>query len=242
MRWAPGRRSRSRTSRWTAPGRSTRRGSRSSAGRRTRRWSSPSAARRPGTLPETLTLQLDPYTLAPLGADAVSLAALQARALLDAGAHAPSATWPRWRCARGATPSTTPTRSCKGDFEVDEAPGRAVPGLAAAQARLPADHRRRRRDRARRGRRRAPRLPPAGLDPRHRPPHRAAPAGLPRSHGLAVHEARGGEGRRRRQRRSTSPSCTRPSRHQELILRRALGLPAGGARSTPRAARSRRTR
>jgi acetyl-CoA acetyltransferase len=37
-----------------------------------------------GTLPETLTMQLDPYTLAPLGADAVSLAALQARALLDA--------------------------------------------------------------------------------------------------------------------------------------------------------------
>jgi acetyl-CoA acetyltransferase len=36
------------------------------------------------TLPETLTMQLDPYTLAPLGADAVSLAALQARALLDA--------------------------------------------------------------------------------------------------------------------------------------------------------------
>jgi len=29
-------------------------------------------------------MQLDPYTLAPLGADAVSLAALQARALLDA--------------------------------------------------------------------------------------------------------------------------------------------------------------
>ncbi len=37
-----------------------------------------------GTLPETLTMQLDPYTLAPLGPDAVSLAALQARALLDA--------------------------------------------------------------------------------------------------------------------------------------------------------------
>lgn len=37
-----------------------------------------------GTLPETLTMQLDPYTLAPLGADAISLAALQARAMLDA--------------------------------------------------------------------------------------------------------------------------------------------------------------
>ena len=36
-----------------------------------------------GTLPETLTMQLDPYTLAPLGADAISMAALQARALLE---------------------------------------------------------------------------------------------------------------------------------------------------------------
>jgi acetyl-CoA acetyltransferase len=38
-----------------------------------------------GTLPVTLTMQLDPYTLQPLGVDAVSLAALQARAALDAG-------------------------------------------------------------------------------------------------------------------------------------------------------------
>jgi acetyl-CoA acetyltransferase len=34
---------------------------------------------------ETLVLQLDPYTLAPLAPDAISLAALQARALLDSG-------------------------------------------------------------------------------------------------------------------------------------------------------------
>ncbi len=40
-----------------------------------------------GTLPEVLTLQLDPYTLAPLGPDAISLAALQARALLDSGRY-----------------------------------------------------------------------------------------------------------------------------------------------------------
>ena len=38
-----------------------------------------------GDLPEVLTLQLDPYVLAPLWPDAVSLAALQARALLDSG-------------------------------------------------------------------------------------------------------------------------------------------------------------
>ena len=34
-----------------------------------------------------LNLQLDPYTVAPLGIDAVSLAALQARALLDSGRY-----------------------------------------------------------------------------------------------------------------------------------------------------------
>ncbi len=36
---------------------------------------------------ETMILQLDPYTLAPLGPDAISLAALQARALLDSGRY-----------------------------------------------------------------------------------------------------------------------------------------------------------
>jgi acetyl-CoA acetyltransferase len=39
----------------------------------------------PGDLPMVLTRQLDPYTAAPLWPDPVSLAALQARALLDAG-------------------------------------------------------------------------------------------------------------------------------------------------------------
>jgi hypothetical protein len=38
-----------------------------------------------GDLPEVLVQQLDPYYLAPLGVDAVSLAALQANALRDAG-------------------------------------------------------------------------------------------------------------------------------------------------------------
>ncbi len=38
-----------------------------------------------GTLPFTLNMQLDPYTLQPLGVDAISLAALQARALLESG-------------------------------------------------------------------------------------------------------------------------------------------------------------
>ena len=39
----------------------------------------------PGLPSEIYPLQMDPYTLTPLGADPVSLAALQARAMLDAG-------------------------------------------------------------------------------------------------------------------------------------------------------------
>ncbi|MFG3256279.1 thiolase domain-containing protein [Streptomyces sp. NPDC048172] len=39
----------------------------------------------PGDLPEVLTRQLDPYYVAPLWPDSVSLAALQAQALVDAG-------------------------------------------------------------------------------------------------------------------------------------------------------------
>ena len=39
----------------------------------------------PGNLNEILALQLDPYYVAPLWPDPVSLAALQARALIDAG-------------------------------------------------------------------------------------------------------------------------------------------------------------
>ncbi len=39
----------------------------------------------PGVPSEIYPLQMDPYTLTPLGADPVSIAALQARAMLDAG-------------------------------------------------------------------------------------------------------------------------------------------------------------
>ncbi len=38
-----------------------------------------------GELPDVMTFQLDPYLVAPLGPDAISVAALQARAMIDAG-------------------------------------------------------------------------------------------------------------------------------------------------------------
>jgi len=72
-----------------------------------------------GTLPETLTMQLDPYTLAPLGADAISLAALQARALLDAKLTTERAMAEvAVRSRRDA--KRNPFAQLKGDFEVEK--------------------------------------------------------------------------------------------------------------------------
>jgi acetyl-CoA acetyltransferase len=72
-----------------------------------------------GTLPMTLNMQLDPYTLQPLGVDAVSLAALQARALLDSGrASERDMAEVAARCRRDAR--SNPEAQLKGDFEVDK--------------------------------------------------------------------------------------------------------------------------
>ncbi len=82
---APGLRSRSHTWRWTAPGRSMRRGSSCSWARSTPPSSTPTASRRPGQCTRCCPRQLDPYNVAPLWPDAISLAALQARSLLESG-------------------------------------------------------------------------------------------------------------------------------------------------------------
>ncbi|MFJ3645230.1 thiolase domain-containing protein [Streptomyces murinus] len=61
----------------------------------------------PGSLRDVLTRQLDPYYLAPLWPDSVALAALQAQALLDAGAtdeNALAAIGARSRAAATANP------------------------------------------------------------------------------------------------------------------------------------------
>jgi acetyl-CoA acetyltransferase len=72
-----------------------------------------------GTLPETLTLQLDPYTLAPLGIDAISLAALQARAWLEAtGRSERDLAEVAVRSRRDA--KANPCAQLRGDFEVEK--------------------------------------------------------------------------------------------------------------------------
>ena len=122
-------------------------------------------------------------TSTPLWPDAVSLAALQARACLEASGTSErdlaevavrSRGGGEVEPERAASPATRRSTRCS--------PSRtSISPLRAA--RLPADLRRRRRDRAR-GRRPGAqgRERPAGVDPRHRPPHRAARARRARPH------------------------------------------------------------
>jgi len=72
-----------------------------------------------GSLPETLNMQLDPYTLGPLGIDSISMAALQARAWLDKGNHTER------QMAEVAVRSrknalNNPDAQLKGEFEVEK--------------------------------------------------------------------------------------------------------------------------
>jgi acetyl-CoA acetyltransferase len=71
-----------------------------------------------GTIEEVLTLQLDPYTVGPLAPDAHSLAALQARALIDAG-KASEHDFARVVARNRARGKTNPDAHVSGDFDVD---------------------------------------------------------------------------------------------------------------------------
>ena len=221
---APGRRSRSRTSRWTAPGRSTRRGCACSTATSTRRSSTPSASRRSATCRDVLTLQLDPVLPgAALARRGQPRGAAGARAARRRALHA-SATWPRSRRAAGATPSAT-RRAAHGRLRRRDAARRAVPRVAAAQARLPADLRRRGGDRARRRRRGAPacargrRGSAASIIASSRTRSARATSRARRRRALAGEKAGAvGHGR------VDVAELHAPFTHQELILRDALGL------------------
>ena len=100
-----------------------------------------------GVLRRTLALQLEPYTMTPLWPDTVSLAGLQARAGIDAGL------WDE----RAMAEVVEPVADRRREERVRRPQGRVVGRGAArpadvrrpaAQARLRAGHRRRRRDRA----------------------------------------------------------------------------------------------
>ncbi len=98
-----------------------------------------------GTLRRVLALQTDPYTVAPLMPDAVSMAGLQARLGLDAGK------WTQEQMAQVALDSLAAaprTDSVETGQERRRAAGPAVLRRSTAPPRHRADHRRRLGDRA----------------------------------------------------------------------------------------------
>ena len=169
-------------------------------------------------LRRVLALQTDPYTVAPLWPDAVSIAGLQARFGLDAGK------WTAEQMAQVALDSFAVAERSRlgeaGQTEHRRAAGPAVLRRSAAPPRHRADHRRRVGDRAGRGRQgpRAAREP--GVDHRLRAPHRDAGARRPRPDHLAVDGGVGQGGdrwrrrldRRRRTLRAVHPSAADPHR------------------------------
>ena len=73
----------------------------------------------PGDLPKVLTTQLEPYSVAPLWPDAISIAGLQARALLDSG-RATEADLAEVAVRNRANAKSNPKAQLAGDFTVDE--------------------------------------------------------------------------------------------------------------------------
>ena len=125
-----------------------------------------------GDLSEILSVQLDPYYLAPLWPDPTSLAALQAQAMIDRGWRA-RRTSPPWPAGPGGRHSRTPrprwhTTAARG------AAGRRLRGGSAAQAHPAANERRCVAVVLAAGERANELCDRARLDHRHRPSHRAA--------------------------------------------------------------------
>ena len=205
-------------------------------------------------LRRVLALQLDPYLLAPLWPDSVSIAALQARLGLEAGR------WTEKDMAEVAARSraaalANPRAQVSGEVAVDELLGRPVRRRTAAGARLRSG-RRRGRGRDHRVRRAGPGpVRAAGLDHRVRAPDRLGIAGRPGPASRAVGDGRGPGGGSGGGRAEVVPIDVAPAElapveaapvevaelhapftHQEILLREALGLgdgvavnPSGGA-------------
>lgn len=73
----------------------------------------------PGELPTVLSLQLDPYYLTPLWVDSISMAALQARALLDAGVVT-ERDMAQVVAQSRASAKSNPHAQLKGDYSVEQ--------------------------------------------------------------------------------------------------------------------------
>lgn len=178
-----------------------------------------------GEIRDVLTLQLDPYYVAPLWPDAVSLAALQARALLDAG-RATERQMAEIAARSRKSAKDHPTAQLRGDAAVDEllaAPYLVSPlrkhdcppvSDGACAVVLAAG------DRARKACSRPAWI--RGIDHRIEP-HSLGARDLTRSPSTALAAERAGVG--------AAPvdvaEIHAPFTHQEIILREALGLGAG---------------
>ena len=131
-------------------------------------------------------MEMDPYFLAPLGADPLTFAALQARAAHRRG-HGR-------RAVHGRGGRALPRQGRRRDVA-----RRGLRAPAAAPPRPAPDHRRRRRHGARHRRSGPPAGRAPGLHHRLRPPHRVPQPVLPGPRRLALHPHRGGgRGPRRR--------------------------------------------
>lgn len=150
-----------------------------------------------GTLRRVLSRQTDPYTVAPLWPDSVSMAGLQARLGLDSGK------WTHEQMARVAFDSFTNARrvdSVEPPITVGELLARPFCRSAAAPRHC-ADYRRCRRGRAR-GRQPRPRTArKSGVDHRNRTSHRVSGAGGARHHRVSVDQTGGQDSHRRTHRR-----------------------------------------
>ena len=196
----------------------------------------------PGPIHEVLSRQLDPYSVAPLWPDAISLAALQARAGLEAGTFDEAAMAEVATRSRTATPSATRRPSSRGSGRVEEYLAEEPIVDPLRRIGLPADHRRRRRRRHRRRRLRPGALRAPGVDPGDRPPHRPDGARPARPHRVGERPAR------RRARPASAPAgfdtaeLHAPFTHQELLLRDGARASTARSTSTRRAAPSAPTR
>ena len=144
----------------------------------------------PGELPIVLSQQLDPYYLAPLWVDSISLAALQARLMLDAGliterdmAEVVS------RSRRNAM--SNPHAQLSGDVSAEDVLAEPTYVSPLRKARLLPGVRRRQRGDHRHGRA-GERVGRALRDhQRHRPLYRNPQPGYARPHRFRVHAQRG---------------------------------------------------
>ncbi len=163
-----------------------------------------------GDLSEILSVQLDPYYLAPLWPDPTSLAALQAQAMIDKGS-ASEADFAAVASRSRRSALANPKAQVAYDRSPDGAAGRRLRGGPAAPAHPAAADRRLRRHRPRRRRPGLRAVRAAGVHHRHRPPHRDALGWCARPQHRRLRPSWRGRRPGWEPRRSTWPSCTRPT-------------------------------